>query len=172
MGGDFPVEQRLSEGGLVGLVMAVFAVAIHVDDDVAGPLGAELQGELRDHTDGLGVITVHMKNGSFDHLGDIGAVARGAGIDRIGGEADLVVDHEVEGAAGAVAGELGKVEGLGNHALAGDGGVAVDQQREDLGAGFRIAPDALAGAGAAFDDGIDDLEVGRIGREAHLDLGA
>jgi hypothetical protein len=36
---------RLGEGGLVGLVVAVLAVAIHVDDDVALELHAELEGE-------------------------------------------------------------------------------------------------------------------------------
>ena len=51
--GDAPVEEGLGEGGLVGLVVAVLAIAIHVDHDVAGPPGAEREGELRDllHTE-------------------------------------------------------------------------------------------------------------------------
>ena len=75
-------------------------------------------------------------------------------------------------AAGAVTGELGEVERLGDDALAGDGGVTVDEQREDFGARLGVAADALAGAGFAFDDGIYDLEVGRIGGETDFDLGA
>jgi hypothetical protein len=34
-----------------------------------------------------------------------------------------------------------------------------------------VAADALAGAGLALDDGVDDLEVGGVGGEADLDLG-
>ena len=169
VGGDFPVEERLGEGGLVGLVVAVFAIAIHVDHDVAGPLGAEREGELRDHADGLGVVTVDVKNRGLDHLRDVGAVARGAGVAGLGGEADLVIDDEVEGAAGLVAGELGELERLGDDALTGERRVAVDEEREDAIAVFHGAADALAGAGFALDDGIDDFEVGRVGGEADLD---
>ena len=45
------------------------------------------------------------------------------------GEADLVVDDDVERAAGGVAVELAQVERLLHDALAGERGVAVDQQR-------------------------------------------
>ena len=169
VGGDFPVEERLREGGLVGLVVAVLAIAIHVDHDVAGPLGAEGEGELRDHTDGLGVVTVDVKNRGLDHLRDVGAVARGAGVAGLGGEADLVIDDKVEGAAGLVAGELGELECLGDDALTGERRVTVDEEREDAIAVFHGAADALAGAGFALDDGIDDFEVGRVGGEADLD---
>ena len=44
-----------------------------------------------------------------------------------GGEAELVVDDDVHRAAGAVAGQARQVERLGHHALAGEGGVAVDE---------------------------------------------
>ena len=37
-----------------------------------------------------------------------------------------------------------------------------------LAAVLGVAADALAGAGFAFDDGVDDLEVRRIGGEANL----
>ena len=163
VGGDFLVENRLREGGLVGLVVPATAETIHVDEHVAVEFLAEFEGELGDHADRFGVIAVHVENGGLDHLGDVGAVARGASVNRIGGKADLVVDHEVEGAAGAVAGELGEVEGLGDDALTGDGGVTVDQEGEDFGAVLGVAADTLAGAGAALDDGVDDLKVGRIG---------
>ena len=45
------------------------------------------------------------------------------------GEADLVVDDDVERAAGRVAGELAEVERLLHDPFAGERGVAVDQQR-------------------------------------------
>jgi hypothetical protein len=46
-----------------------------------------------------------------------------------GGEADLVVDDQVDGAADPVALDVAQVERLGHHALAGEGGVAVDAGR-------------------------------------------
>jgi len=130
VGGDLLVEDRLGEGGLVGLVVAVAPVAIHVDEHVAVELlRGTSSGELGDHADGLGIVAVHVEDRGLDHLGDVGAVARRAGVAGIGGEADLVVDDEVDGAARAVAGELREVEGLGDDALAGEGGVAVDEER-------------------------------------------
>ena len=49
---------------------------------------------------------------------------------RAGREADLVVDDEVDRAAGAVARQAGEAEALGHDALAGERGVAVEQQRQ------------------------------------------
>src|SRR3712207_7437960 len=49
---------------------------------------------------------------------------------RRGGEADLVVDHDVDRPAGAVAAELGQVQGLGHHTLARERRVTVEEQRE------------------------------------------
>ena len=71
-----------------------------------------------------------------------------------------------------------QAEDFGDHALAGEGGVAVQQQRQHLGA-FLQRHDLLAGAaidlvllGArlAHHDGIDDLEMRRVGgqRQMHL----
>jgi hypothetical protein len=158
VGGDPAVEAGLGEGRFVGLVVAVPAVAVHVDHDVAPELLAELEGELGDHADVFGVVAVHVEDRGLDHLGDVGAVAAGARLLRGGGEADLVVDDDVDGAAGVVAGELGVVERLGHDALAGEGGVAVDEDGDDLLA-RGVAENALAGAGLALDDGVDDLEV-------------
>ncbi len=53
---------------------------------------------------------------------------------RLGGgrEPQLVVHHDMDRAAGAVPGQLGQLEGLGHHALAGEGGVAVDEHRQHV----------------------------------------
>ena len=48
----------------------------------------------------------------------------------VGREADLVVCDDVDGAAGRVALQRLEVERLGHHALAGERGVAVEQQRD------------------------------------------
>jgi hypothetical protein len=56
------------------------------------------------------------------------------------------------------AGEVGVVHGLGENALAGERGVAMDQQREIFfSSAFTGA--VLFGAGAADSDGVDGLEM-------------
>ena len=79
-------------------------------------------------------------------------------------------------AAGAVAGELGKVEDFGDRALAGEGRVAMEQDGQHLAAidfGSAFAEHALAGAGFAFDHRVHRLEVAWVGGEieAHLAVG-
>ena len=93
-------------------------------------LGRDLGGV--DH--GLGIVAVDVEDRRLDHLGDVGGVGRGARVARIGGEADLVVDDEVQRAAGAVAVQARQAEALGDDALAGEGGVAVEQERQHAGA--------------------------------------
>src|SRR5262249_20062121 len=102
------------------------------------------------------------------HLGHVGAVRRRTGVAGSGGEADLVVDNDVQGAAGGVAGQLGQVERLGHQTLAGEGSVAVDQQR-NAPAPLRIAKEVLLGAGASFDDRVHGLQVAGVGRQRHVD---
>ncbi len=131
-------------------------------------LHAEFESEACNVADGLGIVAVDVEDGGFDEFGDVGAVARRACVGRIGGETYLVIDDEVDGAAGAIAGELGEVERLGHDALTCEGGVAVYQERAYTTA-LDVAADALAGAGLAFDDRVDDLEVRRVGGETDLD---
>ena len=80
--------------------------------------------------------------------------------------------------ADAVAAQARQAEHLGDHALAGKGRVAMQQQRQHLGALFqrhdllaRAAEDlVLLGARLAHHDRVDDLEVRRVGgqRQMHL----
>ncbi len=102
------VHQRLGEGRLVGLVVAVAAVADDVEHDVAleaacGTRAAMLGARS---TTASGSSPLTWKIGAWIDLRDVGAVEPGAGVRRDGGEADLVVDDEVDRAAGAVADQL------------------------------------------------------------------
>ena len=155
---DAVVHQGLGEGRLVALVMAVPAIAEHVDDDVFLEGLAELRGDPGHVHHRLHVVAVHVKDRRLNDLGDIGAVGAGAGVHRIGGEADLVVDDEVDRSADAVAFQLREVEGLRHQALAGEGGIAVQQQGHHLGA-VGVAMLHLLGADLADHDGVDRLQV-------------
>ncbi len=84
---------------------------------------------------------------------------------RRGGETDLVVNHDVNGAAGAVAGQVGQVQGLGHHTLSGERGVTVQHQRhhgEAAAVGAHVEK-ILLGAHQAFQYRVHRLEVRGVG---------
>ena len=80
-------------------------------------------------------------------------------------------------AADTVAAQAREAEALGNHALAGEGGVAVDQERQHAArwSSGTISPRlvgalVLLGARLAEHHRIDDLEVRRVGGQRQVDL--
>jgi hypothetical protein len=139
------VHQRLGERRIVGLVVAAAAVADQVDHDVLVEGLPELERQASD-PDALppGSSPLTWKIGACTISRDIRGVDRGAQYFGAGREAHLVVDHDVHGAAGAVALQLGQVQGLGHDALAREGRIAVDEHRQHVEA---LAP---AAAGPAW----------------------
>ena len=122
--------------------------------------------------DRLGIVAVHVEDRRLDHLRDVGAVERRARVARIRRrEADLVVDDDVHRAAGLVAARLRQRHRLHHDALAREGRVAVDQQRQHLVAGV-VAAAMLARAHRAFDHRVHDLEVRRVEGEREVDRAA
>ncbi len=166
---DRVVHQRLRERRLVDLAVAAAAVADHVDDDVLLERLPVVEGELRDADARLGVVAVHVEDRRLHHARDVGRVDRRARGVRAGGEADLVVDDDVHGAAGAVAAQLRHLQRLGDDALAGEGRVAVQQDRQDGEAVLALVDDVLLGAHDALEDRVDGLEVRRVGLQADRD---
>ena len=160
---DQVVHQRLRQARVIGLVVAATAVADQVDHDVLVERLPELVGQPRDVHHGLGVVAVHVEDRRLDHPRRIGRVHAAAAVLRRRGEPDLVVDDHVDGAAGPVAAQLAQVQRLGDHALPGEGGVAVHQERQD---GERLPrQQVLLGAHDALEDGIDGLEVRGVRRQ-------
>jgi hypothetical protein len=166
---DDLVHARLRERRLVALVVAVPAVAEHVDDDRLVEFLPELDRHLGGEGHRLGIVAVDVKDRRLDHLGDVGRIGRGSGEARIGGEADLVVDDEMQRAAGAMAAQARKAEAFGDDALAGEGRIAVDQQRQHLLA-LAVLQLVLLGAHLAEHDRVDDLEMRRVGRQRQVHL--
>ena len=164
---DLLVEQRLREARLVALVVAVPAVADHVDHDVLPEALAPLHRDLHAVHDGLGLVSVHVQDRRLDHLGDVRRIQRRARFGRRGGEADLVVDDRVDRPAGRVAGEIREIERLGDDALPREGSVAVDQDG-DHALPAQVARAPLLGAHDALDHGVDRLEVRRVRGEPEV----
>ncbi len=126
-GFDPLVHERLRVARVVALVVTEAPVADHVDHDVLVEPLPVVEGEAGDADAGLGIVAVHVEDRRLHHLGDVGAVLRAARRLGRGGEAELVVDDQVDGAADAVALDHPELQRLGHDALAGEGGVAVDR---------------------------------------------
>ena len=152
--------------------MSASAVAQHVDDDVLVEFLTEIDGQTGYPGAGFRVVAVDVEDRRTDHLGDVGAVFAGSGELRRGGETDLVVDDDVDGAADAVSGQIRQVQRLGHHALSGEGRVTVQHQRDHgelrVSGGFVAGialQHVLLGSNQALEDGVDCFEMGRICRQ-------
>ena len=169
---DLRVHLGLRVGGLVGLVVAVAAVADEVDEHVMAELLAEGEGEPHRAHARRDVVGVDVDDRHVEALREVRCPARRASVVGVGGEADLVVHDEVNRAADLVAVERLQVERLGDDALRREGRVAVDHDRDRrVGVldGVRPVAHRLGRARCARDDGDDVLEVAGVGLELDLD---
>ena len=122
---DRPVHLGLRERRLVAFVVAVAPVAEHVDDHILVELLAELPGQAHRADARFRIVAVDVEDRRLHRLGYVGGVDRGARGLRTGGEADLIVDDQMNRYAGSVALELRQIQRLGHHALSGECSVAV-----------------------------------------------
>ena len=172
---DALIHRRLRIGGLISFVVTVAAIAHQIDHDVAMEFLAIQHREPHRSQARLGIIRIDVDDGHIKALGQIAGVVGGAAFARVCREADLVVENQVERAAGRVAAQPREVERFGDDALAGERGVAVQQHgQRDLDVVFRCraGPIRLVGAGAALDDRIHRFEMAGIGRKRHGHVGA
>ncbi len=169
---DHLVHLGLGVGRLVGLVVTEAAVADQVDQHVMAELLPERERKPHRRDAGLHVVGVDVDDRYVEALCQVGCPGRRAGVLRVGGEADLVVLDQVDGAADGVAVERLEVERLGDHSLRGEGGVAVEDDR-DRGVGVLVGVWALSGglrgAGGAGGHGVDELQMGRVRLQADDD---
>ena len=112
VGLDFAIHHRLREFGFVPFVVAMPAIAPHVDEHIALELLAETDRQFGGPYHGFGIVAIHMENGSLDHLGHIGWVGCEPALPRGGGETNLVVHDDVDCSAGAETGEFRQIQRL------------------------------------------------------------
>ena len=152
--------------------MAKLAVADDVEDDVLLEFHAVVERDLRRQHHGFRIIGIDVQDRCFDHLDDVRAVQGRACIARVrGGETDLVVDHDMHRAARMVATGLRQIQRFHDHALAGESGIAVHQDRQHLRA-LRVAAAIHAGLDGTFDHRVDDFQVRRVERQRQVDRAA
>lgn len=129
---DNRIHERLGEHGLVKLVVTHFTVANQVDDNVA----TEALAVLGSNAEGVGnvvhAVRVHVEDGRANCRGDLRAVDARSGLIGGRGEANLVVDHDMNGSADGVVLKFLHLEALVDDALASDGRVTVHHNGHDL----------------------------------------
>src|SRR3954451_12150666 len=169
---DLRVHLGLRVRGLVALVVAEAAIADEVDDDVVAELLAEREREAHRRDARGDVVGVDVDDRRVVALGEVGRPPGRARVLGVGREADLVVLDEVQRAADLVAVDRLQVQRLGDDALAGERGVAVQHDRHGgvrVAAGVRAGAAGLGGAARAEDDRVDVLEVRRVRLEVDED---
>ena len=165
---DLLIHQRLSCARLIGFVMAVTAVAHQIDENIAFEGIAEIQRQTSDERDRFRIVGIDVENRRLHHFTDVGAVRGRTRIQRVRGrEAHLVVDNDAHGTAHFVTAGFRHVQGFLNHALTGDGGVAVDSDRQNLVAA-RLVQTIQTGAYGTDNHRADDLEVRRVKRQRQV----
>ena len=122
----------------------------------------------------LGIVGVDVDDRDLESARQAARVRRAVFVVRAGREPELVVDDDVDRAAGVVAVEPREVQRLGDHPLAGERRVAVDQDRHAGGRielrRTRLIDRRAGGARHADDDRIDRLEVARVRRHRDDDV--
>ncbi len=164
------VHQGLGERRLVGLVVAEAAIAEHVHHRVLVEHLAEFDGDARGVYHRLGIVAVDVDDRRLHDQGQIGAIGRRARMLRRGGEADLVVDDEMNGAAGAKAPGAAHGETFGDHALPRERRIAVQEKRQHGFAARGIAQLLLLGAHLAEYHRVGCLQMRGIGRERQMHM--
>ena len=143
---DRLVHQGLREGRFVRFVVPEPAITEHVDHDVLVEELPELGGDACAMHHRFGIIAVGMEDRRLHHQGYVGRVGRRTRIGGRCGEADLIVDDEMDRAAGTETLGARHGEALGYDALAGEGRIAVNEKRNDGGARDLVAILILLGA--------------------------
>ncbi len=107
--GDGAVKNGLSEGRFVAFVVAEAAIAIHIDDDVALEfVGGNPMARRTTCATASGSSPVHVKNSRSATILATSVAYWGGTRFRWGPvvKTDLIVHHDVQGAADGVAGKL------------------------------------------------------------------
>ena len=150
--------------------MATAPVTDEVDHHVLVELIAVVHSQLGNEHHRLWVITIDVEYGRLNHLGNIGAVLRGARVSGLTGcETDLIIKHDVQGAAGAISTGLGHLERFHDDSLTRKGRVAMQHDGNDC-LSVRIIAAVLARTHGTLHDRRHDLQMRGVEgqRQVHL----
>ena len=152
---------RLGEIGFIAFIVSITAITDHIDYDIFGKLPAVIGGQLNNVHEGLRIFPMDVEDRDHEHFGDVGAIAGGPGIFGQGRISYLVIDHQMDCAAGAVAFKLGHVQGFGHDALSRKSGISVNKKRQDV-VSLPVGRDVLPGPDESFHNRIHRLQMAWI----------
>ena len=162
------IHQRLGKLGLITFIVAEAAIAPHVDHDIALEFLAIIDCQLASESHRFRVVAIDVQDRRLNALCHVRRVGRSAREFRSGCEPDLVVDDEVDAAAGVVAVDPCQAQAFPYNALARESCIAVDQDRQHLFVLVEIVTNGLLRAGLAQHNRVNRFEVGRVGDERHM----
>lgn len=165
---DNIVHLGLSEHGLISLVVSVTTVTDQIDNDILLELGPPIGSELTDESDGLGIVSIDVENGSVDSFGDIGRVRSGSTLSRVGSETDLVVENEMNRSSSSVMRKIVESHSFVNDTLTSESSVTVEEETHRS-ASVGVSFEVLKRLGLSENDTIFGFEMGRVGDEREGD---
>mmetsp|Transcript_49390 Transcript_49390/g.116083 ORF Transcript_49390/g.116083 Transcript_49390/m.116083 type:complete len:583 (-) Transcript_49390:837-2585(-) len=128
---DLLVEHRLRILRSIRFVVPEASVTNHVNDHILSPGLSPLRSQLEGRGNCHRVVAVDVENWEAEAFAQVRRVHRGAVIDRVRGEAHLVVDDDVDGATDIELRDMRQLQGLVADALTSKGGIAVEKNRHD-----------------------------------------
>ena len=127
MASDSPLHCRLRHGRVVATEMTMTPVTYVIDHNVCSELHSIFGRQLRHGHGRIGIVGVDVNDRRVDCARDVRAKQGRSRVPRMRyGRADLIVQDQMQGSADAVPARLGKVERLGDHALRGERGIAMN----------------------------------------------
>ncbi len=112
-----------------------------------------------------------MENWGLNGFSHIGGVEASSGILWHGGEANLVIHHNVDGSSNLVTLKTAHLQSLRDYALASESCIAVNQNRKNW-VGLGISQAVLLGPDNSLKHWVDGFKVGRVCSKRNLDLSA
>ena len=164
---DLFVHQRIGKHRLIAFVVTKAAIADDIDNHVFFELLTEFCGDAGRMDHGLRIIAIDMENWCFNHQSNIRGIGGGAAEMRRGGEADLIVHHDVHSAAGLMPFQARQSKPFCHDTLTGKGRIPMQQDGKNAGA-LGIVILILFGARFAQYDRIDGLQMAWVGGERQM----
>ena len=162
------IHDRLCKFRLITFIVAKAAIAPHVDHNVAAESLTVFYRHFACESYSFRIVAINVQNRGHHALRDIAGVRGSAREFRAGREADLVVDDEVDTAAGAVSRYAHQAEAFPYNTLTGERGITVNEDRQNLLMLGQIVTDRLLCAGLAQHNRIDRFQVRRVRHERHV----
>src|SRR5581483_7147601 len=160
------IHLRLRESGFIALVVSPAPVAHQVNQEIlmeAIPIGVS---HTHSREGGFGIIGIDMYDGYFKAFRQVAGKVRRARITRLRRKAKLVVQNNMNGSTNSIALQVPQVEGFGYNAFAGEGRIAMNQDRQGavnvLAGATHVGMNLLRSPRHALHDGIDKFQMARI----------